>query len=555
MTTKDRKHQVQSMNKQSHASKSPELVPVHLSKDEVIGFNILQADEKNPTGQHVDPKTGLREYSRLSHLIRLKHIKDAFIQLAQSAQTGEGLTEDIAEQMETPLPQDLFIPIPSDDEPAVDQMEEAATTTDDEFIVMMPTDVVHFLAKLQGESNNDPTYDLPQFGFNPFKSVGKSMGNIVKSTVRVVATVAGGAAGFAVGGPLGAAAGSYTGNALGRGATGQRFSGPNSAFMAAMPNALYGGAAGLGMGAMGMGGAQAVGAPIVNGTTGGAMPGLAASSAAPAGAGSAAGMMGGMGGMGGMGNYLIPAGLMGAGYLLGNKGDKQREKKENAYAESHKKSLEESQKAYNAQGLSSQLYGYPEPVYDEHYGRSKTKNPYQTLDSFTKEWETKGYNPHRRYKKGGMVKDYSTKGVPLVGKGKGQEDLILGKIPEKTWVHDAHTVSALGDGTTKEGHKDIREFEKFIKKELLPLHKDKLMKQIKSQPGGKLRQVDCAVANGEDTTPPLLVGALGEGSFEKGAERLRKVTKEIRRHKVSNHDELPPASHGLMTYYKKIIGR
>lgn len=541
MTTKDRKHQVQSMNKQNHASKSPELVPVHLSKDEVIGFNILQADEKNPTGQYVDPKTGLREYSRLSHLIRLKHIKDAFIQLAQSAQTGEGLTEDIAEQMETPLPQDLFIPIPSDDEPAVDKMEEAATTPDDEFIVMMPTDVVHFLSKLQGGSHNDPEYDLPQFGR-------WSLGNIIKSTVRVVATVAGTAAGFAVGGPMGAAAGAYAGNALARGATGQSFTGSNSALRAALPNAIYGGAAGMGMSAAGMGAAQAA-APIVNGTTGATMPGLAASTVAPEVAASSAGMMGGMG------NYLIPAGLMGAGYLLGNKGDKQREKKEEAYAESHKKSLEESQKAYNAQGLSSQLYGYPEPVYDEHYGRSKTKNPYQTLDSFTKEWETKGYNPHRRYKKGGMVKDYSTKGVPLVGKGKGQEDLILGKIPEKTWVHDAHTVSALGDGTTKEGHKDIREFEKFIKKELLPLHKDKLMKQIKSQPGGKLRQVDCAVANGEDTTPPLLVGALGEGSFEKGAERLRKVTKEIRRHKVSNHDELPPASHGLMTYYKKIIGR
>jgi hypothetical protein len=544
MAEKDRKHQVQSMNKQHHASKSPELVPVHLSKDEVIGFNILQADQENPNGQYVDPKTGLREYSRLSHLLRLTHIKEAFIQLAQSAKTGEGLTEDIAKQMETPLPQDLFIPIPSDDEPAVDKMEEAATTPDDEFIVMMPVDVVHFLSKLQGGGHNDPTFDLPQFGF--FSSIG----NIVKSTVRVVATVAGTVAGFAVGGPMGAAAGAYAGNALGRGVTGQSFFGSNNALKAAIPNAFYGAAAGSGMSAMGVGqGAAAVGAPIINGTTGAAMPGLATTGAAATTAPAAMSMTAGMG------NYLVPAGLMGAGYLLGNKGDKQREKKEDAYAESHKKSLEESQKAYNAQGLSSQLYGYAEPAYNEHYGRAKTKNPYQTLDSFTKEWETKGYNPHRRYKKGGLVKDYSTKGVPLIGKGKGQEDLILDKLPEKTWVHDAHTVSALGDGTTKEGHKDIREFEKFIKKELLPLHKDKLMEQIKSQPGGKLRQVNVAVANGEDTTPPLLVGALGEGCFEKGAERLRKVTKEIRRHKVSNHDELPPASHGLMTYYKKVIGR
>jgi hypothetical protein len=539
MPEKDQKQQVQRMNKQQHASKSPELVPVHLSKDEVIGFNILQADEANPNGQYVDPKSGLREYSRLSHLLRLKHIRDAFIQLAESARTGEGLTEEVAKQMETPLPENLFIPIPSDDEPAVDKMEEAATTPDDEFIVMMPVDVVHFLSILQGGSHNDPEFDLPQFGFF------KKMGNIVKSTVRVLGTVGGAAAGFAVGGPMGAAAGAYAGNALARGATGQRFGGSNSALKAAMPNALYGGAAGMGMSAMGMGAASSgAAAPIVNGVTGASMPGLAATAPAAAGAGM----------LGGMSPYLIPAGLMGAGYFFGKKGDKEKEKKQDAYAESHHKSLEESQRAYNAQGLSSQLYGYPDPEYDPHYGRSTSKKPYQTLQDFSKEWENKGYNTHHRYKKGGLITDFSVKGKPLVGKGKGQDDLILRKFPEKTWVHDAHTVSALGDGTTKEGHKDIREFEGYIKKELLPLYKDKLIKQIKSLPGGKLRRVDCAVANGEDTTPPLLVGALGKGSFEKGAEELRKVTKAIRRHKSSNHDELPPASHGLMAYYKKTIG-
>lgn len=534
------KHKVHRMNKQAH-SKSPELVPVHLSKDEVIGFNILQADQENPNGQYVDPKTGLREYSRLSHLLRLKHIKEAFIQLAQSAKTGEGLTEDIAKQMETPLPQDLFIPIPSDDEPAVDKMEEAATTPDDEFIVMMPVDVVHFLSELQGGSHNDPHFDLPQFGFF------SGLGNIVKSAVRVVATVAGAGAGFAVGGPLGAAAGAAGGNALGRAATGQSLGGPNSALRAAMPNALYGGAAGLGMGAMGMGaGAAGTAAPIVNGATGAAMPGLTAGAAAPAAAGA--------GFMGSVTPYLLPAGLMGAGFLMGKKGDEKREKKEDAYAESHKKSLEESQKAYNAQGLSSPLYGYPDSKIDPHYGRTKTKNPYQTLDEFSKEWENKGYNPHHRYKKGGLVVDLAVTGKPLVGKGKGQEDLIKCDIPEYTWIHDAHTVSALGDGTTKEGHKEIRKFETMIKKELLPHYKDQLKEQIKAK-GGKLRAVPCAVANGEDSTPPLLVGALGEGSFEKGAERFRKITKAIRRHKISNHDELPPASHDLMTYYKKVVGR
>ena len=71
--------------------------------------------------------------------------------------------------------------------------------------------------------------------------------------------------------------------------------------------------------------------------------------------------------------------------------------------------------------------------------------------------------------------------------------------------------------------------------------------------GGVLLFLVPTIANGEHETPLLLVGALGEGSFDEGAKRLRKITREIRRHKTSNKHDLPPAAHELTVYLKKTI--
>src|SRR6185436_18002244 len=159
----------------------------------------------------------------------------------------------------------------------------------------------------------------------------------------------------------------------------------------------------------------------------------------------------------------------------------------------------------NSPASKMELKSYPRAHPDQTYGRPRKKYP--------------------EYKKGGVVKDISTKGIALEGKGDGQSDSIKQRIPEYTWIHDASTVSNLGNGTTSAGQKVLEKFEKKIEKELLPLYKDKLMKQIKTN---KLRKVNCRVATGERETPPLLVGALGKGSFEKGAHELRLVTREIR---------------------------
>ncbi len=516
------------------------LVPVHISEEEVIGFNSLQATEENPTGQYVDEKTGLREYSRLSRVLRVPKIRDLFMQTSELMFSGKPIPKEIEEIQKQPMPgeENGLIPIPSDSEPTTQEVADAGEG-EDKILVMMPQDVVHFLDILQGGKNEDPEYGLQLFGL-----FGKKFGNILKSTVRVVATVAGTVGGFVMGGPAGAAAGAYAGNTLGRMATGQRFGGNNPAWRAAIPNAAYGYAAGSGLSAMGYGATAATAAaPIVNGAastapgvTAAATPYVAGAQLAPAAAAPAATGIGSL--LGAAKPYLMPGALLVGGHMMMQKGDKKKEKEWEKEKEEHGAKLQ-GINDYANQGLKGDIYQQPEM--DE-----RTKHGYH-LGKYRNERER---NADRYLKKGGSVKVLSTKGNPLKGPGKGQDDLIYKSIPEYTWIHDAHTVSALGDGTTDAGHKEIHAFEKKIKKEMLPLYKDQLMSQIKNK---KPRQVPCAVANGEHETPLLLVGALGEGSFEKGAKVLRKMTREIRKHKTSKKHDLPSAAHELSVYYKKAL--
>lgn len=521
------------------------LVSVHISAEEVIGFNSLQATEENPTGQYVDEKTGLREYSRLSRVFRVPKIRDLFLQTSELMFSGKPIPKEIEEIQKQPMPgeENGLIPIPSDSEPSTQEVADAGTGRD-KILVMMPEDVVHFLDILQGGKNEDPEYGLQQFGFfdDPFGSIG----NGFKSVVRVAATVVGGVGGFAIGGPAGAAAGAYAGNTLGRMSTGQKFGGSNPAWRAAIPNAAYGYGAGSGLSAMGYGApaAAATAAPIVNGAASTA-PGVTAASTpyvagtasqlAPAVAPAVA-STGSL--LGSMQPYLLPGALLAGSYMMTQKGNKQKEnewKEEKAEHDAKLKGIND----YANQGLEGDIRQQPE--IDE-----RTKHGYH-LGKYRKERQRKA---DRYLKTGGSVKVLSTKGNPLKGPGKGQDDLIHKSIPEYTWIHDAHTVSALGDGTTDAGHKELHAFEKKIKKEMLPLYKDQLMEQIKHK---KPRQVPCAVANGERETPLLLVGALGEGSFEKGAKVLRKMTRAIRKHKTSKKHGLPSAAHELSVYYKKAL--
>lgn len=498
---------VQQVKQETH------LIPVHISWDEVLYFNYLQ---ELVTGhqQDVDPETGLRSYPGLSEAVRIPEIREIFMAAAEMHENGESLGPDIegiTEQEDEKIRARGIPPIPSDEEPDIQKL--AATGEDeDKVLVMMPQDVVQFLDIIQGGEKKDPAMGLQEFGFFSGK-----FGNFVKSIVRVGATVGG----AFLGGPLGAAAG----NMAGRWVTGQKPG--KDMLIAGGKNALYSYGAGKALGAVGMGGlggnagnigagAKAMG--LSNPFSSGAVASTAAANpiAAPAGTAAASSGFGSL-----VSQYGPGLAMMGGGLYLGSRNDKKKQQEYQQDKREHERKNKIVADNWNADGLNEPLL---EPEYlpeDLHKG------------------------PLKRYKGGGKVL-----AKPIVGRGKGQEDLIKVTVPEKTWIDNATFVADAGDGSTKAGHKEIEKLEKYVvNNHLTPDVIQRFKQDIKVKP---LRPVPCAFSDGEREKKPLLVAAFGRGSNDKGAAILRDMVTTIRKHKVSKGHQLPPPCPDLITVYKKI---
>lgn len=531
---------------------------VHLTVDEIISLNRMQKSEENPTGQYVDPVTGLREYSRMSGILRIPEIRDLFISTKETLHTGEDLPDEVTQIVEQnpPNPEE-FIPIPSDDDPATQELESAGQG-DDTKVALMPMDVIKFFAHLNGTEDKDPEFKVPAFG------------NVGKSMVRVGLTVAGavlGAATFGTGAgimglALGGGIGGYAGNVVGRAATGQPV---GEAFKAAAPNLMYGaaiGASAAGPGAGffsgGAGPSAGIGAGTAAGTSGVAAGGAGAAApviaAAPAAAPTS--LLGGAGSLlsGGLSSikpYLLPGAMLAGGMMMSGKGDKKKQKEWDEDKEEHDKLMREV-RDYNHEPLDAKLTTHAPAYVGPDYGwkQSQTRKRYYKEGGSVKDVKLE-IDRLKKYKRGGAVTAISLKGIPLKGPGDGQADKIKQRIPQDTWINDAEFVSRMGNGTTEAGHKAIHEFEGFIKKDLYPLYKDKLKEQSK-----KVDHIPCAVANGEHPTPRLLVGALGKGSFEEGAKVMREVREEVRKEiRKGSIKNIPPSVKPMKVYYDRVMQR
>lgn len=525
---------------------NPTLIPVHVSREEIEYFNYMQG------GQSIDPETGLREYSKLSEVLRNPEVRDLFIDLSQMEKEGIPFPDELMEftEEEDPLKEgSLFEPIPSDDDPALQQMEQAGMQDhpQDSFIVMMPQDVSEFLDELHGQEDRDPQYGLPEYGFfsKAFKSIGNVFsGNALKSVVRVGATVAG----AMLGGPLGGG----LGNMVGRGLTGQGFG--MDMLKAGAMNGLYSFGAGAAMNGLGMSagalganagtgsslglgsGVASKAAPVIQGSTG--LPYQFGSTAAKTGLGagvnSSPGILGSSGGFLGLGEtaskYLLPGAMLAGGAMLAQRGQKDEMKDYNKLRDEQNQKMRANLGSLN-DPLEEKVY-YPRPFVN-----------------------TSGGVP-TMYKKGGQIQAYKKGGKiqseSYQGDAKGQDDTLKKTRKEGDWIWTATDVGHLGDGNTKAGFKEIRKFENKIKKNML--HPD-ILKNPGLAHGGTPRKVPCALSDGEHSTDLHLVSALGEGSNEKGSKILRDIRKELRHHKISNGLGLPPKAHGLDVYYKKVVNK
>lgn len=514
-----------------------DLRPVHISRDEAKTLNILQG------GQSVDEQTGLREYGKISPMTKMPEMQEIIKALGSVHGDAKQLGPEINQMAHTPLPgeDEPLEPIPSDEDPDIQAIAQAGEGKD-KILALFPEDLIELIGEAQGTYNENSVTGFPQFGF-------------LDEMARIGGTVIGGF----VGGPIGAG----IGNMLGRAVSGQKL-GKDMA-IAGLKNAGYAWAAGSGLNALGhsfgslganagtgssifpglsQGTSASQAAPIINGRTGAAYQMGPTSNVAKNLAENSQnvaqnGVSNSLPGFSNMGQYMLPSAMLAGSAYFGHKAEKEKEKEEMRRWREEQENRERHRRATIAlhgstAGLDTRL----------PYKKGGSIKPATKRQQTGNKLATNASDSLKKYRTGGSVT-----GVEIKGKGTGQSDEIDKMVPRNAWIWDATTVAHFGDGSTKAGQKVLKEFETDVSKKLVPVYKEKIKKEIKQQP---LVGVACALSDGERETKPHIVAALGKGSFDKGAQALKKLTTELRKHKASKGLSLPPAAHKPHVYYNKV---
>jgi hypothetical protein len=125
------------------------------------------------------------------------------------------------------------------------------------------------------------------------------------------------------------------------------------------------------------------------------------------------------------------------------------------------------------------------------------------------------------------------------GDSGGQDDDFETHIPAGSYVMDATTVSALGDGNSGSGRKKIQELrEMFSDSGIIPHH------QWIPQ-----HAVHVKLSPGEDVLEPEVVRAIGKGSEKRGVKELDNMRKKLRAEKGMKKF-LPPKTKPLKSYLR-----
>lgn len=229
--------------------------------------------------------------------------------------------------------------------------------------------------------------------------------------------------------------------------------------------------------------------------------------------------------MGSLGIDPFDALLMG-GALAGNLGAK---------TEKDKKEMEEFNKLQHVKNPADELpqpHAYQwNPQYNPNYARNI--NPYETYYG-----EVPFLNPRPpqlHYAEGGYVH-----GGSIPGDSGGQDDDFDAYIPEGSFVMDATTVSALGDGNTKNGEKKIKQIrDRFLDSGIIPY-------DLWNRP---IKPIKVKLSPGETVIEPEVVRALGKGSERKGIKKIENIRVSVRKDKGMKKFH-PPKSKSIEHYLK-----
>lgn len=542
---------------------------VHFSKEEAEVYDVIQG------GMHLDKETEIRSYKPFGELLKDKDFQELVVailseekaglenapELHQAMQAGEQMVKSEGKPFE---------PAPGDSNPVIMELAEkgeGAGAGKDTIMVMMPANVLFLTGLIKGEVPINAATGYPMFGLlrklfkettRPFNS------NVGRSVLRVGATIAG----AVMGGPLGAMAGSAVGSAL----TGRR---PGDWLGVAGKAGLYTGAAQLAMphipGLAGAGGALAGSGIPGMGALGGYMsngaaaPNMSASLGLGSLMGGQAGAAGAAGGaakeaagaaapsfLGGLAAnplmQMAPLALtMGAG-VLANKGAKdqygnQMKERERQMREDRAREEELKREAGWDEGFKETEKRTVNPRWQEP---GQPYFLYEGDDAYTHATE------HHRYAKGGAVIKKKTvplrKGLLIKGHGRGQDDLIHTNSDEGAFIIDASTVSALGDGSTDAGAERMSEYLDNTKHKLMPPG-ERNYAVLQDKKTGKAK-IPVALSRDEIYLTPADVSVCGFGDHKDGIRNLNQFVKQVREHKSSNGDKLPPKAKSIEEYMR-----
>lgn len=474
----------------------------HFSEAELSFFDQLQG------GTHIEPETGLREYSLLLNVFNDPGIKRRFEAAIDYLHENSQLDKlpDIKKLSKELTPSD-YDRAPGDSNPLGERLIKHGRMGDNE-IAWMPIEVLDYFDTLLGKPEINPQDGLPEYFFFLLPMLGALGGGALASGLGLTSAL--GIAG------LGTAIGAGAGSMLGA-----KFAGAKTKDL--WKYGLAGGAAGYGVHSLG--GLSGIGAKLGLGAAAGAAAGakgLAAAGAAPAagavGAAAPAAAATGIGGMigkglGALAPHAVP--LLGISALLA-KGHSDSKKQ---MAKDLEERRRQSKSAAERFGLNTK---FDLPI--SKHERSLNPSMQDPLDRFMGREHNYFLS---RYKDGGKVLEMkSGKGGLLHGPGKGQDDKILvDYLDQGDYIMDAASVSNLGDGSTNAGARMLHKFLSGIE----PMRESGANKKVKA-----------ALSDGEYRIPADQVTGLGDGNNAKGAELLDHFRKTIRKAKGQNPKSIPP---------------
>lgn len=569
------------MQEEANDTSQPEMIVVHMNPGELEGLDNLQG------GPSIDPDTGIREYSALGEIIEIPEVRDIFKRVSQEIDTHGDISPGMKEIYESTEKHSLpYVETPEEKHNPLKDLEHEGREGDTK-LALIPLNLAMFLIELRHEPSVNPKTGLLEFKFKLkkiFRPVTKFVHSVVKNPIRTAGTIAG----ALLGGPMGMG----IGNAIGGVASGKPI---KKALMTGLQ------VGGLGYGLQGVGQAAGLSSatPYTGGFFGGgpnlvaqglgkvgigaAAPTATASSAATAAAPAgmmAAGQHGAPGTIGsshvyypetftpasaGYGEYAGPL-AMGAGAGMMNMRGNQPQtgmSSGNSYMDSINSGILDLLKnpsTYGALGMAG--LGYVGSQKQQKREKKAEKEASGRLErerermGFYEPWrpvtETRrrrnprfgsesdlhsrygiGYEPafldeEEGYAKGGSVRTRNL----VKGPGKGQDDKIKTSVPDGTYIEDASSTSMFGDGSSEAGAKILRDFEKKIN--------GRFSKKTQKSFPRNHSKVPVWLSNGEYAFSPETVTRLGGGSNTKGAELLKKMTINLRRHKASHGGGLPP---------------